>query len=91
MSDAAAFEPIRQALTSLELFRNVYASSTPSAEQAAKLVDLLRSYVAGNSESKPHLAALYEHVARGIEVYTGLKQLDYDLVKEGVAARQASL
>jgi hypothetical protein len=74
-NDAVPFERIHGALASVEFFRGIYASSAPSSEHARAVVDGLRASAASVSQSNPHAAALYEHVATGIELYIGLKPL----------------
>lgn len=74
-NDAVPFERVRSALTSIEFFRGIYASSEPSVQHARTVVEGLRACGASVSESNPHAAALYEHTADGIELYLGLKPL----------------
>ncbi|BBB58336.1 hypothetical protein UNDKW_0063 [Undibacterium sp. KW1] len=74
-NDTIPFSNIRDALTSIESFRSVYASSIPSVEHAKTVVDRLRALATSVSQTNPHAAALYDSTATGIELYIGLKPL----------------
>lgn len=70
------FELVKQALSSIEFFRELYASSAASTDNARAVVDGMRTKAEGIKQSNPHAAALFENVAQGIELYIGLKPLN---------------
>lgn len=70
------FELIRQAMGSIEFFRELYASSTPSTENAQACIAGLRAKANSTRQSDPHATALFDKVAEGLELYIGLKPLN---------------
>lgn len=70
------FELVRQGLSSIEFFRELYASSSTSTVNAQAIVDGMRAKAESVKQSNPHAAALFENVAQGIELYIGLKPLN---------------
>lgn len=70
------FELIRQALGSIEFFREMYASTEPSATNSQAVIDALHLKAANIKESNPRASALYVNVAIGLEQYIGLKPLN---------------
>ena len=69
------FELVRQGLSSIEFFRELYASSSTSTANVKAVVDGMRTQAEGIKQSNPQAAALFENVAQGIELYLGLKPL----------------
>lgn len=69
------FEFVRKGLASIEFFRELHASSEPSAVNAKAVADGMRVKAEGIKQSNPQAAALFENVAEAIELYIGLKPL----------------
>jgi len=69
------FELVRQGLSSIEFFRELYASAATSTTNAQAVVDGMRAKAESIKQSNPHASALFENVAQGIELYIGLKPL----------------
>lgn len=67
------FELIRQALGTIEFFREIHGSSKICEENIAACTGGLRLRADSLRPSNPEAAALFENVTEGIERYVGVK------------------
>jgi hypothetical protein len=66
------FELIRQALSSIELYQETYASTVKGSGGMLAAIAALRDTASARTENQ-ELAALYNHVAEGLEAYLRIK------------------
>jgi len=69
------FKLVRQGLSSIEFFRELYSSSPTTTANSQEVINGMRAKAESIKKSNPHAAALFENVAEGLELYIGLKPL----------------